>query len=197
MAETTMPAHPWNPWKVATVGMVVVFATALITGIVVARYAGSSRPESADTAAPPDAAQPGTAAQPESAPPQPGAAAQPAPPPPPRANVAEAPRPAPHRVAARPTVEDVEACNHYANSVGRDKTTETFKDGLLGGALGAGLGAAGGAIAGGGGGAGKGAGIGGLVGAAAGTLYGLNDANKSPSASAAYRACMKRRGYVN
>ena len=53
------------------------------------------------------------------------------------------------------------------------------------------------ALAGSGGGAGKGAGIGGLVGAAAGTVYGLSERNRNASAAAAYRTCMKRRGYVD
>lgn len=98
--------------------------------------------------------------------------------------------------AARPGSADIEACNQYASSSARDKTTETLTDALIGGAVGAGVGAAGGAIAGGGSGAGKGAGIGGLVGATAGTLYGLNNANQNDQrAAAAYRACMRRRGY--
>jgi hypothetical protein len=125
-----------------------------------------------------------------------------APPPPPAAQfVAPAPPPppaAPERHAAvRPSAADIEACNRYASSVSREKTTQTLTDALVGGALGAGLGAASGAIAGGGSGAGKGAGIGGLVGAAAGTVYGLNKANRSDSdAAAAYRACMRRQGYT-
>lgn len=125
-----------------------------------------------------------------------------APPPPPAAQfVAPAPPPppaAPERHAAvRPSAADIKACNRYASSVSREKTTQTLTDALVGGALGAGLGAAAGAIAGGGSGAGKGAGIGGLVGAAAETVYGLNKANQSDSdAVAAYRACMRRQGYT-
>jgi len=101
-------------------------------------------------------------------------------------------------VAVRPSAADIDECNRYASTATHDKAREALTDALVGGALGAGLGAAGGAIADGGGGAGKGAGIGGLVGAAAGTLYGVNQVNQNDArAAAAYRACMRRRGYSN
>ena len=101
------------------------------------------------------------------------------------------------QVVSGPTASDIDACNRYASAFVGDRTKDTLTNALIGGAVGAGLGAAGGAIADGGSGAGKGAGIGGLLGAAAGTVYGLNQANQQSSQSAlAYRACMKRRGFI-
>jgi hypothetical protein len=199
----------WNPWKFATFGILIVLATALITGVVVAHYVGS-RPANQEAAAPPQnqvanvpqGALPGVpadsaAANNEAPKPPPGwvpSAPQSnavAPPPPAQS------QPGTHHVAAKPSSHDISVCNHYATSA-RQKTTETVQDGLVGGVLGAGLGAATGAIAGGGRGAGQGAGIGGLVGAAAGSLYGLNAANqRDQRAAAAYRDCMRRRGYVD
>jgi outer membrane biosynthesis protein TonB len=194
--------NQWNPWKLTTIGMAVVLATALITGIVVANISGRTEPQ----AEAPQAAVPPTPADQLAAPPPPPAeqgvpppAAQQGAPPPPAQVAAPPPPPAaPERhAAARPSSADIEACNRYASSVAGNKTTEAVTNGLIGGALGAALGAASGAIAGGGSGAGKGAGIGGLVGAAAGTIYGLNKANQGDAhAEAAYRACMRRRGYT-
>jgi hypothetical protein len=193
MSSSSTPETSWNPWKWITIGMATVFATALITGVVVAHYVSSSSP-------PPPGAQlagvPPGAAEPQAAQPQAPQAVQPPAAPPARAEAdnGSAPR---HHVRARPSSADIEECNRYA-SASHDATGETVKDALLGAAAGAGLGAAGGAIAGGGSGAGKGAGIGGLVGAAAGTVYGLNESNKRDArASAAYRTCMRRRGYTD
>jgi hypothetical protein len=183
MSKAHIRGEQWNPWKLATLGMSVVFVTALVTGVVVASYVGQQKKS-----------EPGES-QPEQAEPQsqpaysPAGQSQPGPAP---------PAPAAQHAAVRPTAPDIEACNHYASSVARDRTTETLGDALVGGALGAGLGAAGGAIAGGGRGAGKGAGIGGLVGATAGTLYGLNQGNQNDAkAAVAYRSCMRRRGYTD
>ena len=203
--ERQTAVQPWNPWKLATVGILMVLATALLTGVVVAHYAGNDGPPrtALESQTVPDQAgsqpaQPGTAAslQPTPLPPlrqspptpaERGQQASAAPPDYP-ATGAHAP--------SQPTARDINVCNHYASAIGHNKTAQTLATALIGGALGAGLGAAGGAIAGGGGGAGKGAGIGGLVGAAAGTVYGLNEANRNDArAAAAYRACMKRRGY--
>lgn len=193
----------WNPWKWTTIGMAVVFATALVTGVVVAHYNGSGN--STTTALVPSAALPQADTQPPEAPPQnqpqpnggsvrAPAAVAPARPAAPAAVARQEAAPE-QRVRERPSSADIAECNHYASSTG-SATTETLTDALFGAAAGAGLGAAGGAIAGGGSGAGKGAGIGGLVGAAAGTLYGLNDSNRRDAqAAASYRACMRRRGY--
>ncbi len=194
----------WNPWKLATFGILIVLATALATGVVVANYIGKHQiPDASapDTAA--NVASVAPQAMPTGAPPlPPSSSAGEQPPNPPPNVVPNPPQAAPEHAhpsgaVARPSRRDIEACNRYAEST-HNHTGDTLKDALFGGALGAGLGAAGGAIAGGGSGAGKGAGIGGLVGAAGGTLYGLNQANQSDEkAAASYRACMRRRGYVD
>ncbi|MBI3781336.1 MAG: hypothetical protein HY278_09830, partial [candidate division NC10 bacterium] len=38
-----MSDERWNPWKVTAIGMAVVFATALITGLVVANWVGNQK----------------------------------------------------------------------------------------------------------------------------------------------------------
>jgi hypothetical protein len=160
----------WNPWKTTTIAMVLMLATALVTGIVVANWTGGAS-EHKITAEPAKA---------------PRAAAGP------RAVTAQA-------VPAVPTQDVVDACNRYAASqVGqRDKTLDTVKDGAIGAVVGAAVGAAGGAIADGGKGAGKGAGIGGIVGAGAGTLYGLSENKKHDERyREAYAGCMRSRGYA-
>ncbi len=195
--------HSWNPWKLATFGVLIVLTTALVTGVVVANYVGKhSAPSASNNASDVAAVAPQPPLPNSGAPLPPSSSAGDLPPNPPQ-NVAPNPpqsasEPArPSGAAARPSRHDIKVCNRYAASA-RHHTEDTLKDALFGGALGAGLGAAGGAIAGGGSGAGKGAGIGGLVGVAGGTLYGLNQANQSDEkAAVAYRTCMKRRGYVD
>jgi len=159
-----------NPWKLTAIGMVLVAATALVTGIVVAnRSKSEERPPLAQTVQPsPRETRPATSAS----------------------VVTPAPR--------VPTASVVKACNdHAAVATGpRDKTTEVVKDGAIGALLGAAVGAAGGAIADGGKGAGKGAAIGGVVGAGAGALYGVNDNRKHDTAyREAYAGCLRSRGY--
>jgi hypothetical protein len=51
-----MSDQKWNPWKVTAIGMAVVFATALITGLVVANWAGNQRKDAAQTTSRPPAA---------------------------------------------------------------------------------------------------------------------------------------------
>ncbi len=202
MMERQTAIQQWNPWKLATIGILMVLATALLTGVVVAHYAGSDTPlrTAWDSQTLPE--QTGS----QSAQPAAQAFSQPTPlapqlqsPPTPAEHGPQAAGPTDHQpttaqAPSRPTARDINACNRYASSVGRNRTTQTLTNALIGGALGAGLGAASGAIV--GGAAGRGAGIGGLVGAAAGTVYGLNEANRSDArAAAAYRACMQRRGY--
>lgn len=200
MADKELANLNWNPWKLTTFAILVVLATAVITGVVVANYMGGPAAKTDSTASQnPLPGVPADQAATEAQPPPVNAPAIPPPnapqsyaanPPPPHARAYDAP--------ARPSRAQVERCNQSASSARSSRAGEALKDGLFGGALGAGLGAAGGAIAGGGGGAGKGAGIGGLVGAAAGSLYGLNEANRSDErAVAAYRACMRRHGYVD
>ena len=167
----------WNPWKITALAMALIMATALVTGLVVANWSGSSR--EAEQTTPADnrhvQQQPRTTAA----------------------------KPAPTRtvqaVPAVPTQEVVDACNrHAAAQVGEaDKTKEVVKDAAIGAVVGAAVGAAGGAIAGGGKGAGKGAAIGGVVGVGGGTLYGLNENKKNDQKyREAYSSCMHSRGYT-
>jgi len=157
----------WNPWKMTTIAMALVIATALATGLVVANWK-SDRVEPTAQAGSKPATQ-ATA---------------------PRA-------PAQKVVAAGPTQADTEACNLQAKNAVGNRTIEVVKDAAIGGAVGAGTGAVGGAIAGGGKGAGQGAGIGGVVGIAAGTLYGLNATKSNDARYVeAYRACMRNRGFT-
>jgi hypothetical protein len=159
----------WNPWKFTAIGMGIVLATALVTGIVVAKWGGGETETAVQSpAASPRVAQ--TTVTPESRPAAP----------------------------AVPTQAAIDACNqHAANQVGqKDKTMEVVKDAAIGAVVGAAVGAAGGAIADGGKGAGKGAAIGGVVGAGGGTLYGLNENKKQDERyRAAYSSCMRGRGY--
>ncbi|MBI1846056.1 MAG: hypothetical protein HY294_11045 [Candidatus Rokubacteria bacterium] len=170
--------NQWNPWKLTAIGLVLVVATALITGVVVARWFGDRAPEVSG------ASSPSTSVATRSTP----------------APVAT--QPAPPRVVAQagpPPESVVQDCNRKAaeESGVRDKTWDTAKDAGIGAVAGAAVGAATGAIAGGGKGAGKGAAIGGLVGAGGGTLYGLNENHKHDERyRAAYSACMHARGYT-
>lgn len=167
----------WNPWKVTALAMALVLATALVTGLVVANWSGSSQ----------------EMAQPAKAPPSTRLIQQPR---------LTAVRPAPAQtVRARsaelpiPTREVVDACNRYASAqIGEsDKTTAVVKDAAIGAVVGAAVGATGGAAAG----SGKGAAIGGVVGVGGGTLYGLNENNKNDEKyRAAYAGCLQSRGYT-
>lgn len=166
----------WNPWKFTAIGMGLVLATALVTGIVVAKWGGSE----SETAIQSPAASP-RAAAPRVA----------------QTTVAPAPRPA---APAVPTQAAIDSCNQQAASqVGtKDKTMEVVKDAAIGAVVGAAVGAAGGAIADGGKGAGKGAAIGGVVGVGGGTLYGLNENRKhDENYRAAYSSCLRSRGYAS
>ncbi|HEY7675783.1 MAG TPA: hypothetical protein VIG69_01835 [Candidatus Methylomirabilis sp.] len=179
----------WNPWKLTTFAVMLVLATALVSGLIVANWS----PSQTEPGNPAPSAKRAPAAGPRSqfagnwATADPGSAsAGPG-------GGAEA-RPAP-RV---PTQADTAACNRTAGAhVGqRDQTWDVAKDAIIGGAATAGLGAAAGAIAGGGSGAGKGAAIGGLVGAVGGTLYGINENRQADAAyRAAYASCMRSRGF--
>src|SRR5713226_906031 len=181
-----MAGIDWNnPWKLTAIGMALVVVTALVTGLVVAQWSGSSTDRKV---AEPVRTGPSTtpaARRSESAVPAPsrrtasGVASQP--------------------VSTVPTQATIDACHHYAaTQVGqRDKTVEVVKDGAIGAAAGAAIGAAGGAIAGGGRGAGTGAAIGGLLGAGGGSLYGLNENQKHDQQYRdAYAACMRSRGHT-
>jgi hypothetical protein len=168
----------WNPWKLTAIGMALVMVTALITGLVVANWSGSSEQAQAPA---PSASVRSTA----SAPRQVAAPVR----------TAQAPVAAP----AVPTQAAVDECNRQAAAATgtHDKTMEVVKDAAIGAVVGAAVGAAGGAIADGGKGAGKGAAIGGVVGAGGGTLYGLNENKKHDERyRAAYSQCMRSRGYA-
>ena len=45
-----MSQEGWNPWKITAIGMAVLFATALITGLVVANWAGNQKAKPVTTA---------------------------------------------------------------------------------------------------------------------------------------------------
>ena len=171
-----------NPWKLTAIGMALVAATALVTGIVVA-----SRSKSDDKVA---AVQPAPAEHPTARAartPSTVAATAPAAP--------QASQPAAIRV---PDQAVVKACNDQAEAAtgSRNKTTEVVKDTAIGAVVGAAVGAAGGAIADGGKGAGKGAAIGGILGGGGGALYGVNDNRKHDAAYRdAYASCLRARGY--
>ena len=178
----------WNPWKVTAIAMALVMSTALITGLVVANWTGSTREAMSDVAPAEKTPVAETAA--------PTAKRAAAPKPVAKAMTAQAPStPATPMV---PTQAAIDACNQWAaeHAGPQDKTMEVVKDGAVGALVGAAVGAAGGAIAGGGKGAGKGAAIGGVVGVGGGALYGLNENHKHDERyRAAYGSCLRARGY--
>src|SRR2546430_11852737 len=108
----------WKPWKATACVLLLVLATALVTGIVVANWTGGERKTAELAKETPRALR--TAAQPPA-------------------------MTAPARPAV-PTQDVVDACNRYASAqVGeRDKTTDTVKDAAVGAVVGAAVGAAGG-----------------------------------------------------
>jgi hypothetical protein len=171
-----MTDNGWNPWKMTAIGMGLVVATAVITGVVVAYW----------PAAPPAASRTATTATAHVAAAPVGT---------PQRSV---PAPVAHpQPAALPSQSTITACNEYAATT-RDKTIEVVKDGAIGAVVGAVVGAASGAIAGGGSGAGKGAAIGGLVGVGGGALYGVNENRKNDAHyREAYASCMRSRGYAS
>jgi hypothetical protein len=191
-----------NVWKLTTIGLLVVGATALVTGLVVANRSGTRAPDAPVAALNEPAASPPATVQ------TPPPAVVQSPPPavvqtPPPAT--QAPRPAspPARVAQTPSQSAIEACNREAASATggqrdkKGKITEVVKDGAIGAIGGAAVGAIGGAIADGGKGAGKGAIIGGLAGAGGGSLYGIYDNKKHDEKYRnAYSSCMRSRGYT-
>jgi uncharacterized protein YcfJ len=164
----------WNPWKLTTIGLALAMATAVVTGLVVANWSGSSTQGEKLVAPSTHPASTRTTAR------SPQAAHAPS-------------------ASAVPTQEVIAACNRYAASqIGeQDKTREVVKDAAIGAVVGAAVGAAGGAVADGGKGAGKGAAIGGILGAGGGTLYGLNENRKHDEKyRAAYGSCMRSRGHT-
>jgi hypothetical protein len=180
-----------NPWKLTSIGLGLIIATAAVTGLVVANRTGKDSDKKAVEVS-------GSRATSRVAG-SPAAPVAPTTPTAPTAPAAPAASPAAPAAPAVPTRTAIEACNqHAATQAGqRNKTVDTVKDAGIGAVAGAVVGAAGGAIAGGGRGAGTGAAVGGLVGAGGGTLYGLNE-NKQHDEHyrEAYAACMRSRGYT-
>lgn len=204
-----MASESTNQWKLATIGLLIVGATVLITSLVIGRDTKVVPPEEivqieeADTQVEKKevvkkepTSKPKVAVKVAATPPAPKpvvkvAAAPPAP----------KPAPAPEPVysppqPAHPPQSIIQACNKYASDQVNSKTEEVVKDAGIGALLGAATGAAVGAIAGGGSGAAKGAGIGAIAGGAGGTLYGINE-NQTNDAryQEAYSSCMRSRGY--
>src|SRR4029450_3682088 len=106
----------WNPWKLTTLGLVLVMATALVTGLVVANWSGSSLESEPRRRAPAATRQ---ASPPRSAKPVSLQIAQGGP--------------------AAPTRDVVEGCNRQATAdVGdRDTTQEVVQDAAIGAVVGA------------------------------------------------------------
>jgi hypothetical protein len=190
-----------NPWKLATIGIVLVGATAIATTLIMGRDSKNELPASqtAQISEPQVAATEEKSAPVEKA--APVESRKPARAPHSGRNTSAVPPPPPYQAGyppqpAYPSQSVMEACNNYANEQVNSKTEEVLKNAALGAVIGAAVGAAGGAIAGGGSGAGKGAGIGGVAGAAGGSLYGLNE-NKAHDAQyqAAYASCMRSKGF--
>jgi hypothetical protein len=162
-----MTIQSWNdPWKLTAVGMALVIATVIVTGLVVANWGGMESDKKAVDVTPG------------------------------RATPRVATSPAAPTASGVPTQSAIDACNQSAAAQAgqRENTKDTVIAGAIGAVAGAAVGAAGGAVVAGGSGAGKGAIIGGLVGAGGGTLYGLNENKKhDESYRNAYAACTHSR----
>ena len=163
-----------NPWKLATIGLLVIGGTVMVTTFVTGQKNAADPAAASATAAQTAVAHKANNPSPAHARPQ----------------------QATNAASAQPSPAIIEACNRYANEQVTGKTTEVLKDAGIGAVLGAAVGAASGAIADGGKGAGKGAAIGGIVGATGGTLYGLNENRANDERyKAAYTSCMRAKGY--
>ena len=163
-----------NPWKLATIGLLVIGGTVMVTTFVTGQKNAPDSGSASTAVAPPAAVHKTDNPTPAHA----------------------RPRQAANTVSAQPSPAIIEACNRYANEQVTGKTTEVVKDAGIGAVLGAAVGAATGAIADGGKGAGKGAAIGGIVGATGGTLFGLNENRANDEKyKAAYTSCMHAKGY--
>src|SRR5262245_27657289 len=106
-----MTDERWNPWKLTTIGLGLVIATALITGLVVASWNNNN------------ASAPATSASAPRTTPAPAAPSRP-----PAVATAPAPAPPRHVATPAPSPADVEACNTQANSQAGDKTLNVVKD---------------------------------------------------------------------
>ena len=174
-----------NQWKMATIGLLIVGATVLITSVVIGRDTKVVPPEEIAKAQETEAKV---------------AEKEPTPLPITAVKTAEAP-PAPKPVynppqPTHPPQSIIQACNKYASEQVNSKTVEVVKDAGIGALGGAALGAAIGAISGGGSGAAKGAGIGAIAGGAGGGLYGLNENQKNDARyQEAYASCLRQNGF--
>ncbi len=183
-----------NPWKLATIGILLVGATAAATMLVIGRDSKTELPDS--QAAQETKALSGTQVSGTEEKTLPAESKRTASAPHSARNTSAPPPPLYSQPVGRPSQSIMEACNRYASEQVNSKTEEVLTSAAMGAVIGAAVGAAGGAIAGGGSGAGKGAAIGGVTGAAGGSLYGLNE-SKSHDAQyqAAYSSCMRSKGY--
>ena len=193
-----MSEGSWNPWKLTSIGLVLVMVTAVVTGIVVANWSGQAEQPVAVPEVKPAPARARVTTAPSNTPPAAPrvAAAAPATAPAPRVG-APAPAAAPEHPDT-PSQSTIDACNRQAANAPTtgDKTKEVLKDAAIGALVGAAVGAAGGAIVDGGSGAGKGAVIGGALGTGGGVLYGLNENKKNDEKyRQAYGACLRSKGY--
>ena len=148
-----------NPWKLATLGLVLVGFTALSTGVTTAYLLRPAVPVSQAVDATPVAASRANAVPAASAAPRAREAAVVTP--------AVATRRAVVTPVSAPATPVADGC-----ATGGERAMKIAKPGLIGTLAGAGLGAIGGAVIHGGSGAGKGALLGGLAGAAVGGGYG-------------------------
>ena len=166
-----------NPWKLATIGLLVVGGTVMVTTFVTGQKSTVDSGAAANAASQGAVSRKASSASVAHSRPQPTAASKPI-------------------SQAQPSPAVIEACNRYANEQVTGKTTEVVKDAGIGAVIGAAVGAAGGAIADGGKGAGKGAAIGGIVGATGGTLFGLSENRANDEKyKAVYTSCMHSKGY--
>ena len=118
-----MNKSSWNPWKLTAIGLALVMATAVVTGMVVASWNGT--PSQPPAATPPPATPPAkVTSQPTASPHRTSVASAPAAP----AAAAPASAPAPAR-AAVPSEATIEACNRIAagQPTTKDKTVEVAK----------------------------------------------------------------------
>jgi hypothetical protein len=155
------------------IGLGLMVAIALITGVVVANWSGAGKTQTVETTK--------TTPKVHAAAPTPTTPAAVVVPP------------------ELPSQATINSCNQQATQAApQGKTTELLKDGAIGAVVGAAVGAAGGAIVDGGSGAGKGAVIGGVLGAGGGALYGVNENRKTDERyRAAYASCLRSRGYTS
>lgn len=175
-----MAENASNPWKLATIAILLVLAS-VVTTVAAIKWFGSDATAPAQTVK--RAGEGGGASQPARG-----------------ASTSASAAGAPQRTRAVPAQATIDDCNRYASAPqsDRDKYWEIGKDAVIGGVGTAAVGAAAGAIADGGKGAGKGAAIGGILGAIGGTLYGVNENRKTDEGyRTAYARCMHARGYTS